>query len=96
MCPERSVTHVSGMDNAENGAPERNRTSDLPLRRRPLYPLSYEGVLYWQDTRNKRDIHHIMAGQVIPSVVHYSMQRRIHSFLFRAMFGGTGGCVGHW
>jgi hypothetical protein len=37
-----------------------------------------------------------MAGQVIPSVVHYSMQRRIHSFLFRAMFGGTGGCVGHW
>ena len=25
------------------GAPGRNRTGDLPLRRRPLYPLSYRG-----------------------------------------------------
>ena len=27
-----------------NGAPERNRTSDLPLRRGLLYPLSYRGA----------------------------------------------------
>ena len=26
------------------GAPETNRTSDLPLRRGLLYPLSYRGV----------------------------------------------------
>ena len=26
-----------------NGAPDRSRTYDLPLRRRPLYPLSYRG-----------------------------------------------------
>ena len=26
------------------GTPETNRTSDLPLRRGPLYPLSYRGV----------------------------------------------------
>ncbi len=28
----------------EGGAPETNRTSDLPLRRGLLYPLSYRGV----------------------------------------------------
>jgi hypothetical protein len=27
----------------EFGAPGRNRTCDLPLRRGPLYPLSYRG-----------------------------------------------------
>ena len=27
-----------------NGAPKTNRTSDLPLRRGSLYPLSYRGV----------------------------------------------------
>lgn len=27
-----------------NGAPETNRTSDLPLRRGSLYPLSYRGT----------------------------------------------------
>gem|GEM_PF-5263804 len=28
------------------GAPGRNRTCDLPLRRRLLYPLSYRGKLW--------------------------------------------------
>ena len=27
-----------------NGAPDTNRTYDLPLRRGPLYPLSYRGA----------------------------------------------------
>jgi hypothetical protein len=30
-------------DNNLDGAPETNRTSDLPLRRGLLYPLSYRG-----------------------------------------------------
>jgi hypothetical protein len=29
----------------ERGAPDRNRTCDLPLRRRLLYPLSYGGAV---------------------------------------------------
>lgn len=41
MCPERFVTHVSGMDNAGIGPDERIRTSDFLLRREALYPLSY-------------------------------------------------------
>ena len=28
---------------SSGGTPETNRTSDLPLRRGPLYPLSYRG-----------------------------------------------------
>lgn len=42
MCPERSGTHVSGMDKRGIGALERTRTSDLQVRNLMLYPLSYE------------------------------------------------------
>ncbi len=36
------------------GAPETNRTSDLPLRRGLLYPLSYRGEVAYS-TGNVRD-----------------------------------------
>ena len=38
MSQVRSVTHVSGLDNEMNGAPEGIRTPDLCLRRAALYP----------------------------------------------------------
>jgi hypothetical protein len=52
MCPERSITHVSGLDNRVSGALERTRTSDPQLRKLMLYPLSYERVTK-EDTRQR-------------------------------------------
>ena len=40
MQPSSMLWSVAGV---ENGTPETNRTSDLPLRRGLLYPLSYRG-----------------------------------------------------
>jgi hypothetical protein len=38
---QRKNTHELQSERTENGAPGWIRTSDLPLRRRLLYPLSY-------------------------------------------------------
>jgi hypothetical protein len=42
MLPEVKTAEIAGMP-IDIGAPETNRTSDLPLRRGLLYPLSYWG-----------------------------------------------------
>src|SRR5690606_23299423 len=39
-----TARELPGMDPAALGAPGRIRTCDLPLRRRTLYPLSYQGI----------------------------------------------------
>lgn len=38
MCPERFVTHVSGMDNEMAGADDGIRTCDLLFTKQLLYP----------------------------------------------------------
>ncbi len=38
MSWEQSVTHVSGLDPVEDGAPRGIRTPDMRIRRPPLYP----------------------------------------------------------
>lgn len=44
MCPEQTVTHVSGMHRLPTGPLEGIRTPDPRFRRPMLYPLSYERV----------------------------------------------------
>jgi hypothetical protein len=43
-CPRSLSPHGHGSTQVLLGAPERNRTFNLPLRRRSLYPLSYWGT----------------------------------------------------
>ena len=49
-------------DAPEFGAPNTNRTCDLPLRRRLLYPLSYRGVAGILAEKAFRDPETKMAG----------------------------------
>lgn len=40
--PRQATVGLTGWARNQNGALERNRTSDLKVRNLPLYPLSYE------------------------------------------------------